>query len=137
QNVTMSDIKRKNEYYNYLQENEVKYNINPYTNTGEFSVSVLFKNNIIIFIFVIFTFISMDLFLSEVEEGSYKLTYTQPYERRKSFFSKIIAQISFILLILLILLSGNFLINAVINGVGDFRYPIAIGANISKVLPSN
>ena len=136
-NITMNDIRRKNVYYNYLKENDIKYTINPYTNTGVFAISKLLENNIILFIFIVFTFISMDLFLSEVEEGSYKLAYTQSYERRRIFLAKIIGITLFVILTLLILISINFLINTIINGTGDFGEPVAVSENINKISLSN
>ena len=89
--ITMDDIRRKNVYYNYLKENNIKYNPNPYTNTGVFSITALLDNNILFLIFIVFTFLSIDIFLLEIEEGSYKIIYTQPYERGKIFISKIIS----------------------------------------------
>lgn len=45
--ITMDDIRRKNVYYNYLKENNIKYNPNPYTNTGIFSIATLLDNNML------------------------------------------------------------------------------------------
>lgn len=135
--VTIDDIQRKDLYYNYLADNDFKYNVNPYTNTGIFSVTKLLDNNIILFIFLIFTFISLDLFLSEVDEGSYKVAYTQPYERRKIFFSKIVAMALFLTITLLLILGINFLINTILNGPGDFNEPYIASGNISKISLNN
>lgn len=131
--ITMDDILMKSLYYNYLADNEIKYEINPYTNTGVFSVSKLFENYSMFFIFLIFTFISIDLFLSEVEEGSYKIAYIQPYERSKIFFSKIIAIIVLLLLFLLMMVSINLVVNTILVGLGDFSEPVVISENIGKI----
>lgn len=135
--ITMDDIRRKNTYYNYLYDNDIMYSINPYTNTGVFSISKLMENSTILFIFLILTFISIDLFLSEVDEGSYKVVYIQPYDRSKIFFSKILAIILFIILILVIILSINFIANTILNGSGDFSEPIAVTRNINKISLNN
>lgn len=131
--ITMDDIRRKNVYYNYLKENNLKYNPNPYTNTGVFSITTLLENNMLFLIFIIFTFLSIDLFLLEVEEGSYKIIYTQPYERGKIFISKIISTILIMVLILVVILVVNFLVNTILNETGDFREPIAVSENISSL----
>ena len=130
----MDDIKRKNLYYNYLKENNIKYNPNPYTNTGIFSIATLLDNNMLFLIFIIFTFLTIDLFLLEVEDGSYKIIYTQPYERGKIFLSKIISTILIMTLILIIILGVNFLVNTILNETGDFREPIAVSENINKLI---
>lgn len=135
--ITRNDIGRKSLYYNYLDDNNLKYSINPYSNTGIFSLAKLFENNIVLILFLIFTFISADLILSEVGEGSYKIAYTQSYERGKIYFSKIIAMILSLTLVLLILLLINFTVNTIANGTGDFKEPFVVSKNISNLSLDN
>lgn len=135
--ITMDDIRRKSVFYNYLADNDLSYDVNPYTSTGVLSIAKLLENNVILLIFIIFIFLSMDMFLSEVEEGSYKTAYTQPYERRKIFFSKVIGMVLFITLVFLIVLSLNFIINTILNGIGDFKEPLSVTENINKICLNN
>lgn len=131
--ITMDDIRIKSLYYNYLADNNIKYNINPYTNTGIFSVSKLLDNYSIFFIFVIFTLMSIDLFLSEVEEGSYKIAYTQPYGRQEIFFSRVIAMTLFLIILLSLMLIINLVVNTILNSLGDFSEPVVVSENIGRI----
>ncbi len=136
-NITMNEIKRRKTYYDYLSDNNIDVIMNPYVNTGVNSIKGLLENNMIIVIFIILTFLTMDMFLSEIEEDSYKLLYIQPFERKRIFLSKVISMTIIISVIFLLLIGINFIVNSVINGVGDPNYPFAASENIKRISLNN
>lgn len=135
--ITMDEIKRRKVYYDYLNDNNIEASINPYTNTGVNSIYGLLENNMVFIMFIIFTFLTMDIFLSEVEEDSYKLLYIQPFERKWIFYSKIISMTIIIAFIFLLLLGVNFIVNSIINGIGNLSYPFAASRNIKRISLNN
>lgn len=69
---------------NYILDNEIQPILNPYDMTGANALKLFLSgNNLIIFMFLI-ALLAIDIYLSEVEEGSYKLSFTQPFKRRQN-----------------------------------------------------
>lgn len=132
-NLTMEEINKKVYINKYILENEIQPILNPYTMTGANSLVMFLEgNNLIILIFLI-ALLSIDIYLSEVEEGSYKLAYTQPVTRRKIYIGKFITiiVISFLLAIFGILL--NFITTSIIFEIGDINYPFITMDSIKTI----
>lgn len=67
-----------------------------------------------------------DLFTAEQENGSIKAVITRPISRINIFISKILAIISYTILILLVCLMGSLISNIVFNGIGSLNSIIEI-----------
>lgn len=131
--TSINEFKRELFRLTYLQENNIDYNINPHTNTGINSISKIFQNNIILIIFVIMGFMIVDVFLSEVGEGSYKLLYTQPYKRKNIFFGKIISVFLILTSLFIAILVIQFLVGTLSNGIGDINSPYTVIENLMRL----
>lgn len=131
--TSINEFKRELFRLRYLQENDIDYSINPHTNTGINSISKIFQNNIIIIIFTIMGFMTVDVFLSEVGEGSYKLLYTQPYKRKDIFFGKIISVFLTLISLFIAILVIQFLLGTIFNGIGDISSPYVTIENLMKL----
>ena len=131
--TSINEFKRELFRLTYLQENNIDYNINPHTNTGINSISKIFQNNIILIISVIMGFMIVDVFLSEVGEGSYKLLYTQPYKRKNIFFGKIISVFLILTSLFIAILVIQFLVGTLSNGIGDINSPYTVIENLMRL----
>lgn len=119
---------------NYIIDNEIEPIINPYDLNGANFLLILLKGYTPV-IFVIFTvLLSMDIFSSEMEEGSYKVYYTQPISRSTIYWAKILSGLLFSLGTLMVLIISFFVVISITNGIGEYYYPEAIAS--SKILLS-
>lgn len=130
---SINEFERELFRFKFLQENNIDYSINPHTNTGINSISKMLQNNIILIIFVIMSFMMVDVFLSEVEDGSYKLLYTQPYKRKSIFFGKIISVFLILTSLFIAILAIQFLLGTISNGIGDINSPYVTIENLMKL----
>lgn len=129
-NLTMEDINKKTYINKYILENEIQPVINPYTMTGaNLLVMFLEGNNLIILIFLI-GMLAADIYLSEIEEGSYKLFYTQPVKRRQIYIGKLTTIIVISLLLMILGITLNFIAVNIIFEVGDINYPFVTMGSI-------
>ncbi len=136
-NLRKEDIKKQISLNQYVLDNDIEPIINPYTMTGANSLVMFLEgNNLIILIFFI-VLLTVDIYLSEVEEGSYKLVYTQPFERRKIFFGKVITILIVSLLLMALGVILNFFILSVIYGVGNMNYPFITNESIKHISFNN
>jgi ABC-type transport system involved in multi-copper enzyme maturation permease subunit len=88
--LNMEEIHKKMHINQYMLDNDIQPILNPYTMTGANSlIMFLDGENLLILIFLI-ALLSIDIYLSEIEEGSYKLAYSQPFERKQIFLGKVI-----------------------------------------------
>lgn len=119
--------------YDYFLNNNILLKENKYQPSGVNSINLLFRDSNILILVIIIALLSMDIFLAPVLEGSYKIEYTYPLERKSIFIAKLISilLISFGIIIVLSLLS--FIINSMIFGIGDFYYPQVVSGNINKL----
>lgn len=130
----------------YILDNEIQPILNPYTITGANSL-VLFLggNNLIILIFLI-ALLTVDMYLGEMEEGSYKLAYTQPFKRNQIFLGKLVTIATVSILLVAIAAILNFVTVSIIHEMGDMNYPtitsesiksLSLGVNVgqSMVIP--
>ncbi|WP_195838022.1 ABC transporter permease subunit [Tissierella pigra] len=136
-NFTMDDL-HKGIYINqYILDNEIQPIINPYTMTGANSLVRFLDGNNLIIIMIIIALLSMDIYLSEVEEGSYKLSYTQPYKRNQIFFGKVVSIIIISTILVVVGAIFNFAMVSIIHGVGNMNYPFVTTEAINKLAFNN
>ena len=131
--LTIEEMNKQMHFNKYIMDNEIEPMLNPYTMTGANSLAMFLDgNNLIILIFLI-ALLSVDIYLSEIEEGSYKLSYTQPFMRKSLFLGKIITIgiISLLLIVLGVVL--NFIIVSIFYGIGNMNYPFITNESISSI----
>lgn len=119
--------------YDYFLNNNILLQENKFEPNGVNSMNLLFKDSNVLIVIIIMALLSMDVFLSPVMEGSYKLEYTCPLNRKDIFVGKVISifLISFGILALIFILS--FIINSLNFGVGNFNYPQVVSGNFNKL----
>ena len=120
-----------NEYY---LEHNIKPIENPHRLTGMNFLSILLDDYIPIILLILCILFSLDIFQSEFDEGSYKLSFTQPYSRKELFLYRVMSSwilqsgIVFISILLLFILQG------MMHGFGDTDTPRILYSN-NGVLP--
>lgn len=118
---------------NYILDNEIQPILNPYDMTGANALKqFLSGNNLIIFMFLI-ALLAIDIYLSEVEEGSYKLSFTQPFKRSQIFIGKVTTIVCLSIALVLIGAILNFTVVSVLNGIGNMSYPMITDESIKKL----
>lgn len=132
-----SELKSKVIKNEYFIDNDIKPYINPHELNGVNFLILLLKNSNPVILIIFWVLFIIDVFSGEMEEGSYKLYYTQPFSRPYVYWSKVISIIVFTIgLTLGILLIGFFIIS-LIYGLGDFTYPQTISSSKALLIPSN
>ena len=119
-------LKRYIAQNDYIIDNEIKPIINPYDLNGVNFLFLLLKGYTPMILVIFTVLLSMDIFSSEMEEGSYKVYYTQPFSRRSIYWAKILSGSLFSLGALAILISSFFVVISLTNEVGEYYYPEAI-----------
>ena len=119
---------------NYIIDNEIEPIINPYDLNGVNFLLILLKGYTPLILVIFTVLLSMDIFSSEMEEGSYKLYYTQPFSRKTIYWAKILSGLLFSLGVLIALISSFFVVISITHGIGKHYYPEAIAS--SKILLS-
>lgn len=128
-------------YTKYLVDVDVQPMLNIYKPDGGNGMVMFLKGpNLIIFIFLI-VLLSVDVYLKEVSEGSYKLLFTQPYERKRIFFSKAIVTVGVSMALILVSAVFNFIVLTLMGGVGDWQYPMMsnvslMGLSLNSLTPN-
>ncbi|WP_353093581.1 ABC transporter permease subunit [Tissierella praeacuta] len=136
-NSNIEEIQKEVALNQYILDNEIEPVINPYTMTGANSLVMFLKgNNLIILVFLI-ALLSIDIYLSEVEEGSYKLSYTQPFERKDIFLGKVITILIISMLLIVLGAILNFGAISSIYEVGNMNYPFIANENINQIVFNN
>lgn len=132
-NLTMGEINKKTYINKHILENEIQPILNPYTMTGANSLIMFLEgNNLIVLIFLI-ALLSIDIYLSEVEEGSYKLAYTQPFTRKQIYIGKLITIIVISLLLVTLGIILNFAVVNTIFEMGNLNYPFVSMESIKAI----
>lgn len=101
--------------------------------TGANSLSMFLEGNNLIILMFLIALLSIDIYLSEVEEGSYKLSYSQPFRRNQIFLGKVITMIIVSLIFIILGAILNFAIVSIIYGVGDMNYPLITSEAIKSI----
>ncbi|HLR35081.1 MAG TPA: ABC transporter permease [Tissierellales bacterium] len=129
-----TELKREIAKNEYLIKNNIKPYFTPYELNGMQFLTFLLEGYSPMILIIFCAILSIDIFLGELEEGSYKLCFTQPYNRKKIYWAKIFSVLLFVIGIMLLLMLLFFIIISLIYGVGSSRYPRAIG--ILEILTS-
>jgi len=119
--------------YDYLLEKGILLKENEYKPNGVNSINLFFRNSNVLILVIIVALLSMDVFLSPVIEGSYKLECTNPFERKHIFMGKAISIFLIIFGILSVVFLLVFITNSIIFGVGDFDYPQVVSGSINRL----
>jgi ABC-type transport system involved in multi-copper enzyme maturation permease subunit len=128
-NADISKLKLESFELKNFEESEMDFIANPYTVNGLRALDLLFRDKNPIILLGILALMVLDIFSSEIDEGSYKTIYTQPYSRQYIFISKIISSSIFVILTYIIVTIIFFIIVSFIYGIGDINYPVSIVSN--------
>lgn len=121
---TPRKIEQLSQYTKYLIDKDIQPMINLYEINGANGIVMFLKGvNLIICIFLI-ALLSVDIYLGEVSEGSYKLSFTQPHERKYIFFSKVIVITGVSVALILVTAALNFVVFRFLGGMGNWQYPM-------------
>lgn len=118
----------------YLIDNNIVPYINPYEINGINFLLLLLNRHTPLILIILAVLLSIDIFSGEMEEGTYKLYFTQPYSRKTIYWSKIFSILFFSIGIIAVLIILFFIIICVIFGFGEPTYPQVIAT--SQVLLS-
>ncbi len=110
---------------NDILKNKITPDINPYHLTGSKAWVMFFKSSNVMLLSLLATLIVVDGYLGELTEGSYKLTYTQPYTRRQVYWGKVIVLLGGVLCMFLLAMALAVILGVIFNGVGNWSYPIS------------
>ncbi|BCN28832.1 ABC transporter permease subunit [Anaeromicropila herbilytica] len=124
-----AELQRQITLDKYLIKHNIKIGNNPYHLTGINFLYLMLKGYIPMILLGLVTLLCIDIFIGEMEEGSYKLYLTQPFARGKIFISKIISAGITSVGVVTVLLFISFCITSIMNGVGDIHYPETIAEN--------
>lgn len=131
--LTIEEMDKKTYINSYILENQIQPILNPYTLTGANSLVMFLEgNNLVVLIFII-ALLSIDIYLSEVEEGSYKLAYTQPLTRKQIYIGKLITIIIISLALVILGILLNFMATSIIFEKGDMNYPFITKDSIKTI----
>lgn len=117
------DMRGKIYLNEYLIDNQVEPYLNPYEMNGVNFMILLLKDYTPLILIVFGLLLSLDIFSKELEEGSYKMYYTQPYTRKYAYWSKILSALIFGIGAIVTLIVLCFLMISMIYGFGEASYP--------------
>ena len=117
------DMKGKIHLNEYLINNQIEPYLNPHEINGINFLILLLKGYTPLLLIIFAVLLSLDIFSKELEEGSYKMYYTQPYTRKYAYWSKILSALTFGIGVISILILLFFLIISMIYGIGKVSYP--------------
>lgn len=111
----------------YLIENDIEPYPSPYKLNGIQFLTFLLEGYTPTIFIAFCVVLSIDTFLKEMEEGSYKLYFTQPYSRKRIYKSKLISTLLFVIAIIAAIILVFFIIISIVYGIGEGTYPQVIG----------
>ena len=132
-NMNLEKIEKQMTYNQYLLDNDIEPMINPYTITGANALVLLLRGNNLLILVGLLALLSMDVYLSEIEEGSYKLSFSQPFKRSKTITIKLIVVLLSTLLLIAFGVGITYGVATFMGGTGDWNYPIITRANIETI----
>lgn len=131
--LTLEEIDKRMTYNQHLLDNEIEPMINPYSITGANALALLLRGNNLLILAGLLALLSIDLYLSEVDEGSYKLWFSQPFRRRKIITGKLIVALLSTLILIALGVGVTYGVATIVGGTGDWNYPIITRANIETI----
>lgn len=137
-NQLPTQLKQQITINEYLLENNIKPYSSPYMLNGIQFLIFILKGYTPLIILALCALMALDVFLGELEEGSYKLYFTQPFSRNKIYWAKVLSTLLFIIGLVAAFIVLLFTLITIFNGVGTLAYPQAIANNhILTSLTSN
>lgn len=113
----------------YFVEQELVPYETPYTMNGINFLYLLMQDFFpLVFLFIIFLY-AIDIYIADLECGSYKLLYSLPYRRGEIFFAKQLTVLMGSMLGTLFAIAIFFAGISLKSGVGDVNYPVTIFLN--------
>lgn len=128
--LTIEDMKKALILNQYILDNEIQPILNPYTMTGANALKMFLEGNNLLVLMLLIALLSIDIYLAEVEEGSYKLSYSQPFGRKELYLGKMFTVGIISLLLILAGFLLNFIILWLIYGLGNINYPFIASSNL-------
>ena len=124
QGYTLQEVEHLAQYTQHIAEEDIEPMLNIYQMDGANGMVMFLKGtNLAIYMFLI-AMLAVDIYLNEVMEKSYKLSFTQPFERKQIFLSKAIVILGISIGLILLVAAFNFIIYTIIGGVGNWQYPM-------------
>lgn len=124
QGYTLQEVEHLAQYTQHIADIDVQPMLNIYQMDGANGMVMFLKGtNLAIYMFLI-AMLTVDIYLNEVMEKSYKLSFTQPFERKQIFLSKAIVVLGIAIGLMLLVAAFNFIIYTIMGGVGNWQYPM-------------
>ena len=130
--MTLDEVKQDIFFNDYLLESGLDIELNPYRTNGVNGLLLFFKGNTLLLIAFLLVLLTVDIYFSEMEEGSYKTYYSQPLKRSKIILSKFIVIIGVALGLFVIYSILLYLLGLILGGTGQWQYPIMSRENVFK-----
>ena len=111
--------------------------VNPYTMTATNAMVQFLKGDYLLVFLMLIGLLTMDVYLSEMEEGSYKTAFTHPVARWKILMAKLVVCTVVSTFLLLATASIHYLVSYVITGPGNWQYPMVTQSNLFSIIRSH
>lgn len=132
--ITIEEVQRRgytpeslfhlSQYTNHLVDMDIQPMLNVYNiDAANGMVMFLGGGNLTILMFLI-AMIIVDIYLKEIMDRSYKISFTQPYERKQIFLSKAIVITMISIGLILFSAAFNFILYGTMGGLGNWQYPM-------------
>ncbi len=121
---------------NYLLEHKIEPLLSPFYPSAFNLIYLLNSKEMMLIMIILFIVSIIDIFSSEIETGSYKITYTSPYSRIQIIQTKILVCSIFVSFLYILVHAFTFILSTLITGVGNLEYPILVNTlGEIKVIP--
>ncbi|MHB8096649.1 MAG: ABC transporter permease subunit [Erysipelotrichaceae bacterium] len=111
---------------NYLLEHNIEPLLSPFYPSAFNLIYLLNSKEMMLIIIILFVVSIIDIFSSEIESGSYKITYTSPYSRIQILQTKILISCIFVSFLYILTHILIFILSSIVTGVGSPEYPILV-----------
>lgn len=138
-NLNLDQLKTEYDYFTEIQKSGVDYEINPYTINLKNYFTFIFEPMNIFIIMVLVLILSVDTYLDDFEDGTYKTLYSSPYKRSSLLINKFLSKTIVNLILILIPATISSIIVWKLYGLGGFNYPMNVSKSVVdfKLLSSN
>ena len=111
---------------NYLLEHNIEPLLSPFYPSAFNLIYLLNSKEMMLIMIILFVVSIIDIFSSEIESGSYKITYTSPYSRIQILQTKILISCIFVSFLYILTHVLIFILSSIVTGVGSPEYPILV-----------